>query len=65
MIHTKTKIKASDSSIVPGISPGVASLVKQEASRWREAASANQWAVLSLPGEQGRGSGRPLGGAGS
>lgn len=63
MIEPKTKRKAADSSIVPGISPGVASLVKQEASRWREAASANQWAVLSLPQERRIGPGHPLGGA--
>lgn len=34
---------------IPGISDSVSILVKEEAIRWREAASANHWEVLDPP----------------
>lgn len=41
--------QALEAKDIPGIAPRISSLVKGEAARWREAASANHWAVLDLP----------------
>ncbi|MBK1722010.1 hypothetical protein [Thiocystis violacea] len=38
-----------DTGAIPGIAPTVSELVKEEAARWRDAASANHWSVLDLP----------------
>ncbi|NEX21139.1 hypothetical protein G3480_12585 [Thiorhodococcus mannitoliphagus] len=65
MTKLNTEIKAHRDALVPGISPGIASLVRQEASRWREAASANQWAVLSLRQDRVLDSRPPLGSLGA
>ena len=43
-----------ETETIPGISPGVSALVKEEALRWREAASANDWRVLDpVPARSG------------
>ena len=51
LVKTRTKMitKSPESHTIPGISPGISALVKEEAARWREAASANQWRVLDPP----------------
>ncbi len=45
------KIDSSDKEAILGTPPSVSMLVKEEAARWREAASANHWEVLDLPAD--------------
>lgn len=42
-------IDNAEAKSIPGIPNSVSNLVKDEAVRWREAASANHWAVFDLP----------------
>jgi hypothetical protein len=45
-MSTNMSTNIRETETIPGISPGVSALVKEEALRWREAASANHWRVL-------------------
>jgi hypothetical protein len=45
------KIDNQVQGTTPGTLLSVSVQVKQEAARWREAASANRWAVLTVPAQ--------------